>query len=122
MPLSTQGLPASSSMSTMSDPRTCAPLPQAIPVYNVDGTLNDAGYITKVVNLMVQYRDHSERATFHVMGIGRMTIILGHMWLVKHNPKIDWSTRKVSMTRCPAACVPNDTVDDINRPKFGSAD
>src|SRR5882672_2828180 len=30
-------------------------LPQAIPVYNVDGTLNDAGYITEVVNLMVHY-------------------------------------------------------------------
>src|SRR5882672_62645 len=35
-------------------------LPQAIPVQNVDGTLNDAGYITKVIDLMVQYGDHSE--------------------------------------------------------------
>src|SRR5882724_3701873 len=34
-------------------------LPQAIPVYNVDGTLNDAGYITEVVDLIVQYGDHS---------------------------------------------------------------
>src|SRR5882672_8023435 len=39
-------------------------LPRAIPVYNVDGTLSDAGYITKVIDLMVQYGDHSERATF----------------------------------------------------------
>src|SRR5882672_10718538 len=45
-------------------------LPQAIPVYNVDGTLNDAGYITEVINLMVQYGDHSEQATFHFTGIG----------------------------------------------------
>src|SRR5467141_2000507 len=45
-------------------------LPRAIPVYNVDGTLNDAGYITEVVDLMVHHGDHSERATFHVMGIG----------------------------------------------------
>src|SRR5882724_10512104 len=35
-------------------------LPRAIPVYNVDGTLNDAGYITEVVDLIVQYGDHSE--------------------------------------------------------------
>src|SRR5882672_6734662 len=35
-------------------------LPRAIPVYNVDGTLNDAGYITEVVDLMVHYGDHSE--------------------------------------------------------------
>src|SRR5882724_11902334 len=39
-------------------------LPRAICVYNVDGTFNDAGYITKVIDLMVQYRDHSEQATF----------------------------------------------------------
>src|SRR5882672_8443464 len=79
-------------------------LPRAIPVYNVDGTLNNAGYITEVVNLMVHYGDHSEQATFHVMGIGQTTIILRHTWLVEHNPKIDWSTGKVSMTRCPVAC------------------
>src|SRR5882672_6225054 len=34
-------------------------LPQAIPVYNVDGTIIDAGYITEVVDLMVHYGDHS---------------------------------------------------------------
>ena len=34
------------------------------------------------------------------MGIGRITIILKHTWLVEHNPEIDWSTGKVSMTKC----------------------
>src|SRR5467141_2360613 len=95
-------------------------LPRAIPVYNVDGTLNDAGYITEVVDLMVHHGDHSERATFHVTGIGRTTIILGHTWLVEHNPDIDWSTGKVSMTRCPEACGSNTNAGDTNRPKFGS--
>src|SRR5882672_9817700 len=66
----------------------------------MDGTLNDAGYITEVIDPMVHYGDHSERATFHVTGIGQTTIILGHMWLVEHNPEIDWSSGKVSMTRC----------------------
>jgi len=56
------------------------------------------------------------------MGIGRMTIILRHTWLVEHNSEIDWSTGKVSMTRCLAACVPNATADDINQLKFSSAD
>src|SRR5882724_5929449 len=45
-------------------------LPRAIPVYNVDGTPNEAGHITEVIDLIVQYKDHSERATFHIMGIG----------------------------------------------------
>src|SRR5882672_4903098 len=79
-------------------------------------------YITEVVNLIVQYEGHLEHATFHFTGIGQTTIILGHMWLVEHNPDIDWSTRKVSMTRCPAACGSNTNADDTNRPKFSSTD
>src|SRR5882724_6480942 len=81
-------------------------LPRAILVYNVDGTLNKAGYITEVINLIVQYGDLSERATFHVKGMGRTTIILRHTWVVEHNhnPEIDWCTRKVSLTRYPVSC------------------
>jgi hypothetical protein len=32
-----------------------------IPMYNVDGTLNEAGSITKVIEMMLRYRDHSEK-------------------------------------------------------------
>src|SRR5882724_13717544 len=78
-------------------------LPRAIPVYNMDGTLNEAGYITKVINLIVQYGDHSERATFNFTGIGQTTIILRHTWLVEHIPEIDWYTGKVSLNRCPVS-------------------
>src|SRR5882724_5749939 len=51
-----------------------------------------------------------------------MTIILGHTWLVEHNPEIEWSTGKVCMNRCLAACAPNATADDTNRPSVSSAD
>src|SRR5882724_2411372 len=78
-------------------------LPRAIPVHNVDGTLDKAGYITEVIDLIVQYRDHSERATFHITGIGQTTIILGHTWLVEHNQEINLCTMKVSLSRCPAS-------------------
>src|SRR5882724_3669952 len=96
-------------------------LPRAILVYNVDGTPNEVGHITKVVNLMVQYKDHSEQATFHIMGIGRTTIILGHTWLMEHNPEIDWHTGEISMTRCPTPCRPK-TTEEPNRPDRISAD
>jgi len=33
-------------------------LPRAIPVYNVDGTPNEAGHITKVIDLIVQYKEY----------------------------------------------------------------
>ena len=45
-------------------------LPRAIPVHNVDGTLDEVGYITEIINLIVQYGDHLDRAIFHVTGIG----------------------------------------------------
>jgi len=35
-------------------------LPRAILVYNIDGTSNEARHITKVVDLIVQYKEHSE--------------------------------------------------------------
>ena len=33
-----------------------------------------------------------------------MGIILGHTWLVKHNPEIDWQTGEVKISRCPDSC------------------
>ena len=44
-----------------------------------------------------------------------MTIILGHMWIIEHNPEIDWCTGKVSMTRCPAVCRPDATSDGTSQ-------
>jgi hypothetical protein len=42
---------------------TCA-LSSPINVYNVDGTLNEAGAICEVVMVIMQYGKHKERATF----------------------------------------------------------
>ena len=76
-------------------------LAQPIPVYNVDGTPNEAGSIMEVVSLILCYNNHSERMTFCVTNLGKQKLILRHSWLRKHNPKIDWSTGKVKMSRCP---------------------
>ena len=40
------------------------PLPHAIPVYNIDGTPNEAGSIKEEVNLICTFGNHSEHATF----------------------------------------------------------
>src|SRR5882724_1023772 len=68
-------------------------LPRAIPVYNVDGTPNKARHITEVIDLIVQYKDHSKQVT----SIGQTTVILRHMWLMEHNPKIDWCMGDIKM-------------------------
>jgi hypothetical protein len=81
-------------------------LSRVIPVFNVDGTPNEAGCITEVVELIVRYEKHSEQALFAVTGLGRQNLSLGITWLKEHNPKIDWRTGKVEMTRClPCCCI-----------------
>ena len=36
--------------------------------------------------------------------IGKVDIFLGHDWLKKHNPNIDWKEGKISFKRCPEKC------------------
>jgi predicted aspartyl protease len=79
-------------------------LSRSIPVFNVDGTANEAGSISEVVELIIQYDGHSERALFSVTSLGRQNMILGITWLREHNPEIDWRTGKVEMTRCLLRC------------------
>ena len=57
-------------------------------VYNVYGTPNDAGHITKAVDLIVQYKDHSEQSMFDITSISQTTIILGHSWLMDHPQRL----------------------------------
>jgi len=56
-------------------------LSKPIPVYNVDRTLNEAGSITEVVDLILRYWNHSEQTLFTVTGLGKQKLILGHSWL-----------------------------------------
>jgi len=54
--------------------------------------------------------------------LAETTIILGHMWLVEHSPKIDWSTGKFCMTIFPVVCGQNTTaVYGTNQLRFSSA-
>jgi len=39
-------------------------LPCAIPVYNIDGTPNEAGSIKKEVDLICTFNNHTDRITF----------------------------------------------------------
>ena len=75
-----------------------------IPVFNVDGSSNEAGQISEVINVLLHYKTHSERMLLAVSGLGKQSLILGYNWLKDHNPKIDWEKEKVKMTRCPLRC------------------
>ena len=83
---------------------TVRTLARPIPVFNVDGTANEAGSIRGTVDLVLRYNGHTERAQFAVTGLGKQNLILGYTWLREHNPEVDWQTNKVTMSRCPAKC------------------
>ena len=73
-------------------------LSRPIPLRNVDGTPNEAGSVTEVVGLILRYKNHSEKAYFAVASLGSQKVIMGHTWLQKHNPDINWVTGEVSMS------------------------
>ena len=62
--------------------------------------------VTEVISLILHYKNHSERTTFAVCGLDKQKLILGHPWLWKHNPEIDWVTQEVKMSRCPPQSCP----------------
>jgi len=79
-------------------------LSRNIPVFNVDGSPNEARQISEVIDILLHYKTHSERMLLAVSGLGKQSLILGYNWLKDHNPKIDWEKGKVEMTRCPLQC------------------
>ncbi|SJL15094.1 uncharacterized protein ARMOST_18576 [Armillaria ostoyae] len=74
-----------------------------IPVYNADGSRNKAGEITTYAELRLKIGGHSERIDLAVTDLGSKEIFLGHDWLVRHNPSINWATGSVTFTRCQCA-------------------
>jgi predicted aspartyl protease len=80
------------------------PLSKPIPVYNVNGTANDAGMITDIANIILCYENHSECTQLAVTCLGKQSLILGYNWLQNHNLEINWQTKDVKMSRCPIQC------------------
>src|SRR6267154_4460809 len=83
---------------------TTRTLSHPIPVYNIDGTRNEAGSIREVMDDILRYKDHSERVQFAVTGLRKQDAILGYTWLKDHNPEVDWITKEVKMSCCPSRC------------------
>jgi len=52
----------------------------------------------------VYYKGHVERVRMDIYDLGKTEVILEMPWLTAHNPKINWETGEVKMTRCPLLC------------------
>jgi len=77
---------------------------RSIPVYNMDGSPNEVGQISEVVNMVLRYKTHSKRTLLAVSSLGRQSMILSYTWLKDHNPEVNWQTGEVQMNRCPPRC------------------
>jgi len=58
-------------------------------VYNVNGSSNEAGQISKVVDVVLHYKTHSKRMLLAVSSLGRQNMILGYTWLKDHNLEVN---------------------------------
>jgi len=76
------------------------------PIYvrNVNGILNKEGPIEHTVEVNIYYQGHRERMEIDVIGGQKWNVILEMLWLVCHNPEIDWRTGEVKMMRCLEEC------------------
>ena len=89
-----------------------SPLPHAIPVCNVDGSVNENGSIVKEAH-------DTESAHLAVANLGWQSVIIGHSWLLHHNPEVDWAAQKVTMSCCPSSCgrqMAPDNSDNLMEP------
>src|SRR5260370_2148140 len=80
------------------------PLPNPVPVHNIDGTPNENRSITEEVEVILQYGQHTEKVCLAVTNLRQQTIIIGHLWLTHHNPEVDWARQSVTMSQCPPEC------------------
>ncbi|KAL5512271.1 hypothetical protein ACEPAG_3556 [Sanghuangporus baumii] len=85
------------------------------PVFNADGTSNESGLIKEYVIVRMIFGKHEEEIRLAVTSLASSNIFLGHDWLRKHNPEIDWKIGKIDFTRCPDECastLSNEEADD----------
>ena len=76
------------------------------PIYvrNMDGTFNKEGLIETTVKVNIYYQGYRKRTKINVIEGQKQNMILEILWLVHHNPEIDWRTGEVKITRCPKEC------------------
>ena len=64
---------------------------------NADGTANKGGMIQYQLDLHLRINKRNTIQCFFVMDLGKKNnIILGHPWLTKCNPDINWAARTVT--------------------------
>jgi len=75
------------------------PINFSFEVFNTNGTKN--GEVTKVAPLEIEINRHKKTLEAAVTDLDGTDMFLGHDWLVKHNPEVNWKSSTIKFTRCP---------------------
>ena len=55
--------------------------------------------------LEVEINRYKEQLKATVTDLNSTNMFLGHNWLVKHNPEVNWKNGMIKFTRCPGSCM-----------------
>ena len=58
-----------------------------------------------MASLEIEINGHKEQLEAAVIDLNRTDIFLGHDWLVKHNPEVNWKNGTIKFTRCLESCT-----------------
>ena len=72
------------------------PLDAPIPITLADGTAPTSGLITHWTVLDIKTPRTSSTVVFYLIDCPKITMILGHEWLNRVNPNIDWKTGEIT--------------------------
>jgi len=75
------------------------PINFSFEVFNIDRTKNRE--VTRVAPLEIEINGYKEQLEAAVTDLNRTDMFLGHDWLVKHNPEVNWKNGTIKFTRCP---------------------
>jgi len=79
------------------------PINFSFEVFNANGMKNRE--VTKMASLEIEINRHKEKLEVAVTDLDRTDIFLGHDWLVKHNPEVNWKNSTIKFTRYPENCI-----------------
>jgi hypothetical protein len=91
------------------------PLEYPIHLFNINGTLNEAGSITHQVSLYLHVGDKDEKHNFYVTQIMPERVILGLPWLRHQNPSINWQTGTMHLSASQEVVNPEPLEVEVTR-------
>ena len=79
------------------------PINFSFEVFNANRMKN--GEVTKMVSLEIKINGRKETLEAAVTNLDGTDIFLGHDWLVKHNPEVNWKNSTIKFTRYLENCT-----------------